>query len=83
MKTYELVVAFRMKEGQDVAGIEGVKKILTDAKAVIAPSKSSLMRISRTRLLMARWVRSTARISFRRRFVMNLVPQGKNHKWLT
>lgn len=35
MKTYELVVAFRMKEGQDVAGIEGVKKILTDAKAVI------------------------------------------------
>ena len=35
MKTYELVVAFRMKEGQDVAGIEAVKKILTDAKAVI------------------------------------------------
>lgn len=35
MKTYELVCAFRMKEGQDVAGIEAVKKILTDAKAAI------------------------------------------------
>jgi len=35
MKTYELVCAFRMKEGQDVAGIEAVKKILTDNKAVI------------------------------------------------
>ncbi len=35
MKTYELVVAFRMKEGQDVAGIEAVKKLLTDAKANI------------------------------------------------
>jgi len=35
MKTYELVCAFRMKEGQDVAGIEAVKKILTDGKAVI------------------------------------------------
>ncbi len=35
MKTYELVVAFRMKEGQDVAGIEAVKKILTEASAVI------------------------------------------------
>ncbi|PIE04768.1 MAG: 30S ribosomal protein S6 [Spirochaetales bacterium] len=30
MKTYELVCAFRIKEGQDVAGIEAVKKILTD-----------------------------------------------------
>ena len=35
MKTYELVCAFRLKEGQDVAGIEAVKKILTDGKAVI------------------------------------------------
>ena len=35
MNTYELVCAFRMKEGQDVAGIEAVKKILTDAKAAI------------------------------------------------
>jgi len=35
MKTYELVCAFRMKEGQDVAGIEAVKKILTDGKAAI------------------------------------------------
>ncbi len=35
MKTYELVCAFRMKEGQDVAGIEAVKNILTDKKAVI------------------------------------------------
>ena len=35
MKTYELVCAFRMKEGQDVAGIEAVKKILTDNKTVI------------------------------------------------
>ena len=35
MKTYELVCAFHMKEGQDVAGIEAVKKILTDAKATI------------------------------------------------
>ncbi len=35
MKTYELVCAFRMKEGQDVAGIEAVKKILTDGTAVI------------------------------------------------
>ena len=35
MKTYELVCAFRIKEGQDVAGIEAVKKILTDAKAAI------------------------------------------------
>jgi len=35
MRTYELVCAFRMKEGQDVSGIEGVKKILTDAKAEI------------------------------------------------
>ncbi len=35
MKTYELVCAFRLKEGQDVAGIEAVKKILIDGKAVI------------------------------------------------
>ncbi len=35
MKTYELVCAFRMKEGQDVAGIEAVKKILTDNEAAI------------------------------------------------
>ena len=35
MKTYELVCAFRMKEGQDVAGIEAVKKILTEAAAAI------------------------------------------------
>ena len=35
MKTYELVCAFRIREGQDVAGIEAVKKILTDGKAVI------------------------------------------------
>lgn len=35
MKTYELVCAFRMKEGQDVAGIEAVKKILADGKAAI------------------------------------------------
>ena len=30
MRTYELVCAFRMKEGQDTAGIEAVKKILGD-----------------------------------------------------
>jgi small subunit ribosomal protein S6 len=35
MKTYELVCAFRIREGQDVAGIEAVKKILADGKAVI------------------------------------------------
>ncbi len=35
MRTYELVCAFRIKEGQDVAGIEAVKKILADGKAVI------------------------------------------------
>ncbi|MDF1567421.1 MAG: 30S ribosomal protein S6 [Spirochaetaceae bacterium] len=35
MRPYELVCAFRMKEGQDVAGIEAVKKILTDAQASI------------------------------------------------
>lgn len=35
MRTYELVCAFRMKEGQDVAGIEAVKAILQDAEATI------------------------------------------------
>jgi small subunit ribosomal protein S6 len=35
MKTYELVCAFRIKEGQDVTGIEAVKKILTESNAVI------------------------------------------------
>jgi small subunit ribosomal protein S6 len=35
MKTYELVCAFRITEGQDVAGIEAVKKILTDSDALI------------------------------------------------
>lgn len=35
MRTYELVCAFRMKEGQDVVGIEAVRSILSDAKASI------------------------------------------------
>ena len=35
MRTYELVCAFRMKEGQDVAGIEAVKAILKDAEAAV------------------------------------------------
>ena len=35
MRTYELVCAFRVKESQDVAGIEAVKKILTGADASI------------------------------------------------
>ena len=35
MRTYELVCAFRMKEGQDTAGIKVVKKILSDAEASI------------------------------------------------
>lgn len=35
MRTYELVCAFRMKEGQDTAGIEAVKKILSDARGAI------------------------------------------------
>lgn len=35
MRTYELVCAFRMKEGQDTAGIEAVKKILNDARGSI------------------------------------------------
>ena len=35
MRTYELVCAFRVTEGQDVAGIEAVKKILADGKAAI------------------------------------------------
>ena len=35
MKTYELTCAFRMKAGQDVAGIEAVKQILADAQASI------------------------------------------------
>ena len=39
MRTYELVCAFRMKEGQDGAGIEAVKKILIDAGASIKSEK--------------------------------------------
>ena len=35
MRTYELVCAFRMKEGQDTAGIEAVKKILSDSRGSI------------------------------------------------
>lgn len=35
MRTYELVCAFRVKEGQDVAGIEAVKQILADVDASI------------------------------------------------
>ncbi|MCG8452351.1 MAG: 30S ribosomal protein S6 [Spirochaetales bacterium] len=35
MRTYELVCAFRVKEGQDVAGIEAVKKILADNAATL------------------------------------------------
>ena len=35
MRTYELVCAFRVKEGQDVAGIEAVKAILKDAGASV------------------------------------------------
>jgi small subunit ribosomal protein S6 len=35
MRTYELVCAFRAKEGQDVAGIEAVKAILKDADVAV------------------------------------------------
>jgi small subunit ribosomal protein S6 len=35
MRSYELVCAFRVTEGQDVSGIESVKKILSDGKAVV------------------------------------------------
>lgn len=35
MKSYELVCAFRVKEGQDTSGVEAVKKILSDSKATI------------------------------------------------
>ena len=35
MRTYELVCAFRIKEGQDVAGIEAVKKILTESGCTV------------------------------------------------
>lgn len=35
MRQYELVCAFRAKEGQDTAGIEAVKKILADSDASV------------------------------------------------
>jgi len=35
VKCYELVCAFRTKEGQDISGVEAVKKILSNSKATI------------------------------------------------